>query len=59
MKFFYQYYKLCVYILRCDISDINMVFLDTEVYKGQRLTDSGFLDFRSYTILTMVLYFLG
>ena len=35
-----------------------MVFLDTEVYKGQWFTDSGFLDIKSYTIFTMVLYFL-
>ena len=30
------------------ISDTNMVFLDTEVYKGQRFTESGVLDIKSY-----------
>ena len=32
-----------------------MVFLDTEVNKGQRFTKSGILDIKSYPISTMVL----
>jgi hypothetical protein len=40
------------------ISDQEMTFLDTEVYKGPRLTKSGILDIRSHTKPTETYQFL-
>ena len=44
----------CLYTEAPYLSDTNMVFLDTEVNKGKRFTESGILDIKSYPISTMV-----